>query len=433
MNDKLKQEIDNIPVPRNLHQRSQLGVQSALAEMNAYNKIEQKKKRSIWMRPRPRRAIAALVLGITIVSTAFFNTQVFAALRNALHFVPGIGIVTDSKEQSEMLILPQQVDAQVGEGSISITGMMVDEEMSYITVTASHVNKLNNLTVVNDQGVAYTVSSSQLTYTTDKWAGTFWYKGTLDIGKHAKIKIDQFPEVSIPLTLIESKSVSSYDELGETVVVDDVQISAVASLSGEKARISLVSTVPDKFMIDDYGLNFTGSDYAPIQHVQVWDDAGKPISLERGMANSSPVSEFLFNMSDLNTKNYIITIPEINVIYQDEAAVSLDLPKESKKDVDYIFDLAGFPIKISAIERFQENGEEWAKVYVDTSGSADTRGLVRDFSIDGRTLNDETGIIDHFVVKVEPTSNKLQFTVSNPQVAMKGPWTFKLPVDSFTK
>ncbi|MGG4146359.1 hypothetical protein ABEW34_24950 [Paenibacillus algorifonticola] len=427
MNGKLKQEIEQIPIPPELHQRSEMGVQQAVDELERKETAVYKIFRK--MKAPSSKVLIATILGLTIVSTALFNSQVKAAIQQALQFVPGIGVFTQTEEQSERYVLPNQIKTQIEGGSITITGLMVDEEMTYITVQATNLSELRSLTVINDKGTTYTLPAAQLTFTKEKWAGSFWYNGKIDIQEQAQIQIDAYPTVSIPFKLVKAQTVNNYEELGKTVIVDNIQITAIATPSGEKARVSFVSKHPEAYKIDDFGLNFIGSEHSPISQVHVWDDTGKSYSINRSMGISSPASEFYFDLLQTDQKRYFVSIPEINVIYQDEVTVTLELPDTTKKEINHTFNLAGYPVSISNIERVNENGEEWAKVYVDVHSQDNVRATLRDFSIDGRTLNEKTGVIEYFLVKIDPNRKQLQFTITDPEVVISGPWTFEFPAD----
>lgn len=105
MNNNIKQEIDKIEIPPQLHLRSQMGIKQA--------KLEQVESRQSMKRWTPRKTIVALVVAFILITTAIFNTQVIAAIQKALQYFPGIGMVVEEEIPQERYVLKEPITTEV--------------------------------------------------------------------------------------------------------------------------------------------------------------------------------------------------------------------------------------------------------------------------------------------------------------------------------
>ncbi|WP_239617978.1 hypothetical protein [Cohnella mopanensis] len=420
--NNLKQQLRDIPIPSGLRERSKLGIERAIMEQKEGYRSKSK---------RIRRTVGVIVAGLALLflSADLMNhNYVWAAIQKTLQFVPGIGIVKEDNSPSERYILKQPISLSVGEGSIMITGILSDEEMTYITMTGTESPRfIEKVTLVNAQGIEYTLSSANSSWSLTEWTSGFWYKGKLDASGNIKLVIDLKPRIEVPLTLARAETYSSYPEMGETDTVNGVSITAIPDRVGAKARISLVARHSEDFNIIDYGI--LGVYNHENRKLNVLDDKGKKLEIEH--IQGSPVGEFYFKLSSDNAPNgYTLTLPEIGVIYKNE--VSIKIPTEAKDHIDQTFEIAGFPVTITKTERVKENG---LRVYLDFHYNDQAVASLYNFDIEGISsvakLKATTGVIDYIEFDVEPGSKQVKLKLVRPGVIVRGPWQFEWSEEDF--
>ncbi|MDQ0090473.1 hypothetical protein J2T12_003896 [Paenibacillus anaericanus] len=417
MNNDIKQEIDKIEIPLQLHLRSHMGIKQA--------KLEQVESRQSMKRWTHRKTIVALVVAFILITTAIFNTQVIAAIQKALQYFPGIGMVVEEEIPQDRYVLKEAVTTQIEDGIVVITGMLVDEKMTYLTISGIDTKRVQDIKIINEEGIVYTLESGGTSSTSGQWGGSFWQQGMLDIKGRIQVVIGYNPETVIPLTLTKAASFNSYQDLGETDSANGVSITAIANRVEGKARISLVSQHTDKFRISDFGIHGVHEE----KKLYIADDKGKIYELEQYMGFSSPASEFYFDLSESDVKTYSLTIPEINVIYDDKAKISLDIPSavEASSVVDKTFEIAGFPVKITKLERIDSNQ---LRLYVDLKYNEYSSKSLHNFKINSShmaKLNEHTRVLEYLQFDIKPGSKVMKLTITDPEVVMRGPWKFELP------
>ncbi|MBS4196385.1 DUF4179 domain-containing protein [Lederbergia citri] len=421
MSNEIKREIEEIQIPLELHRRSKMGIQQALSEYKGNKRIVKK-----WAN---RRILAASVLVVIILSSAVFNTQVLATIQKALQYIPGIGTVVEDDAPQERYVLDQPISTEVDGGSLVVTGMVVDDEMTYITMNGTNVEKYQSVKLVNGKGEEYTIKSSQMVWGSNgKWTGSYWHEGKLDLKGQMKLIIAENPEIVIPLTLNKAKSFDRYQDMGGTAAVNGVTITAIANKMDGLARVALVSQQPKDLKIIDFGIDGVHED----KRLYVADVAGKvyPIQYDWGLSN--PVREFYFDLSGSDGKTYNMTIPEINVTYDDKVKLSLDIPSHGVIDVEKSFEIAGFPATITKLERIND---DQLRLYVNLNYNEQTSKSLHNFRIDSMShmakINEQTKELEYLEFDIKPNSKKVKITLTEPEVIIRGPWKFELPYDKY--
>ncbi|MCD9022544.1 hypothetical protein [Cohnella silvisoli] len=421
MSNKIKQEIDKIPIPPDLHLRSLLGIEQAKLE-NEQNRLPSDKRYT------NIKVIAAALLGLILLTVVISNTQVLAAIQKALQFVPGIGIVKEEDSPTARYVLKNPITKQIGEGSIVITGIMVDQQMTLITITGTNTTRFEKVKLVNEQGAEFTVKRSMSTWGSHEWSASFWYDGQLDLKGSVKLFLEEKPEVVIPLTLVQADTFTSYADMGETATANGITITAIANRVDDKARFSLVAQHSKDIKINDYG--FFGLYAHENQKMNVMDSNGKKLPIENIHGIFAPASEFYFKLSEGNGNSYELTIPEIYTEAQDK--VKIEIPTETTENLNQTFEIAGFPVTITRIDRLDDKS---LRMYVDLHYSENTPASLHMFSLDSMSnvarMNDQTGELVYLEFDVEPNHEKQKITFARPEVLIRGPWKFELPADKY--
>jgi hypothetical protein len=420
MSHDIKTAIETIPIPPELAERSKKGIETAKLE-HAQTKTKQRPYK-LWM--------AASVLGIVLLMSSVFHPQVRASIQKAVQYIPGIGTALEEEVPKERYILQEPVSAAMGSGSLTVTGMMADSEMTHITMNGTNIERVESIQVINDKGDVYTLDSSMSVRAGSEFSASFWHQGTLDLRQDVKIVIPGNPETVIPLHLEMAKSFASYQDMGETASVNDVMITAIAQRIGDRARISLVSKHPKTFRISDYGIHPVRDD----KRLTITDDAGISCEIDRTLGLSSPAREFFFSLSE-QAKKYTLTIPEIQVEYYDKAKLTLEVPAEREAEVHKTIELAGIPIQITKVERIdREDGSQSLRVYTNIGYDEQAPVSLHRFSIDRShmiKLNDQTMAAEYIEFDIDPGVRKVKLNFERPEVLIRGPWIFEFPADRY--
>ncbi len=421
MSNKIKQEIDKIPIPPELRRRSLMGIEQAKLE-------NEQSKRPGAKRPKNTKVIAAALLGLILLTAAISNTQVLAAIQKALQFVPGIGIVKEEDRPAERYVLKNPITKQIGEGSIVITGMMVDQQMTLISITGTNTTRFEKVKIINEQGAEFTVKRSMSTWSSGDWTASFWYDGPLDLKGSVKMMLEENPEIVIPLTLVQADTFTSYADMGETATANGVTITAIANRVDDKARFSLVAQHSKDMRINDYG--FFGLHAHEDLKMNVKDNTGKNIPIEHIRGLSAPASEFYFKLSEGSGISYSLTIPEIYTETQDK--VTIEIPTETTANLNQSFEIAGFPVTLTRIERLDDKA---LRLYVDMHYNEKTAKSLHMFSLEnlsnGARMNDQTGELVYLDFDTEPNRKMQKITIVSPQILIRGPWKFEFPRDKY--
>jgi hypothetical protein len=419
--NKVRQQMETIPIPPDLRQRSQLGIESAASKQQEDLLRKRKRvKRSIGM--------VAAMLAVLLISATFINhDKVWAALHKALQFIPGIGVVSEDST-TERYVLKKPISLSVGEGSIIVTGIMSDDELTYITMTGSQAPRPEQVILINERGAEYSINGSMASWSSTEWASEFWYKGRLDAVGSMKLILPVDPPVEVPITLEKAETFSSYPEMGETAAINGVSITAIPDRVGDKARVSLVSTHSEDFFIIDYGIVGVHM-HDESQRLNVMDAEGQKMEIEHIQGLTAPEGELYFKLSGDVGNRYTLTLPEISVTYRDE--VTVKIPTEAQDNLNQTFEIAGFPVTITKIERVEESS---LRVHLDFHYDDQSAASLYNLSIEqsnSAKLNERTGAIEYIEFEMKPGAKEMTLKFNRPDVVIRGPWQFEFSEESF--
>ncbi|MBM7572360.1 DUF4179 domain-containing protein [Aquibacillus albus] len=423
MSDKIKKEMEKIQLPPDLHQRSQLGISKV--------KQESRVNQSNWKQYKGLITAASLI--ICLLFTAVFNTQLYAGVKKVLQFVPGIGMVMEEDTPQDRYILEKPVTTKMGNGKVVITGIVIDDEMTYITMNGKDTERFKKITVINEKGEKYSLKSSQDLWTSGEWASSFWYDGKLNLSGNITVVIHANQEINIPVNLKKANTFESYQELGETSTAGGVSITTIPTRIDDEARISLVSQHSNQYRIIDYGI----LDYTVPHQINVQDQTGATYDIYRKyMGMSSPTREFYYKLGAENIDHYSVTIPEISVTYDDMTKIKLKVPTDiTTEEINQTYEIAGYPFKITKLERV---GNEQMRVYIDLNyNEQDPRSLhnlrIKEVGHSAK-INEKTQVLEFLQFDIKNNVKNITITFSNPEVIIRGPWEFELDKEQyFTK
>lgn len=425
-----KRDFDNIPLPPELRVRSMSGIDRAHADRMTEASIRGAKTSVIRL---PRRSLVAAALGGAMVLLLAFNIngsqpKVIAAIQKAIQFIPGIGVVRQVDAASERYVLKQPVEASAGEGTVTVTAVVADGEMTYLTMTGDNPSQMpETITLLNSAGKEFIVRRSMASWSTNLWSADYWYAGKLDIMNEAvTLVFGQENGYRITLTLEQADAFSSYEEMGQTVDHNGISITAVPSLDGERGRLTLLSRHAKDMTVMDYGLS--GRPFSD-EKLSVADDSGRALGIEPIRGIAAPAKDFRFELHPGST-SYTLQIPAVHAEFKDEATVKV--PVRNMEHLNRSFSLAGFPVTVTRTERI---GEKRLRVYLDlhyNSSSARSLYGIRLDRISHSAKQDEaTGATEYIELEAEPAGKEIKLTFSAAQVELRGPWIFRFEADHY--
>lgn len=428
LNHDWKRELESIPIPAELHRHSLSGISRAQKELD--ESLAGGNGKAALRRSRKSTfttvAVALLVIILTITAC---QPQMIAGIQKMLQHVPGIGIVKQNARPMNRYVLEQPVTAQIGKGQIIVSGVLVDEEMTYLVMSGNLPSqKPDEILLENQDGTEFVVKRSMSSESSNQWTADFWHRGKLDIQDGpAKIMIEQLDRAEIPLTLVKAEAFGSYEEMGETAVLHDISITAVASRDGSKGRLSLFSQQPDNITIVDYGVYgiYNG------RTLSVTDAAGNRLETELIRGTGGPARDFFFNLdADKLSEIYTLHIPEINVKYNDH--VTVKVPTQSVEHLNHTFSISGFPVTITRTERLED---DVLRLYLDLHFNANADQSLHRIALNGMShsgkLNEQTGAMEYIEFAIEPGMKEIKLKIAEPEVLIRGPWSFRFQTDKY--
>lgn len=412
--DNMKILLDGIPLPDGLRERGRAGIELAVQERRASQR-----------RLRRTLAIVAAAAGLLVLYAGIANHErVWAAIRKTFQFVPGTGIVQEGEAPSASYIMKRPIVLEAGKGKITITGMLSDSEMTYITMAAEGIPRFDELQLIDERGEVRTIKRSMAVWAPDYWTASFWHKGDWGLQGNIRLLIPLSPPLETTARLEPADAYGSYVELGRTATANGLSVTAIADRVDDRARISLVSPPRDDFSIRDYGLSGVYL-HGEETKLNVRDERGEPLAIETVPGMSAPQSELYFPLSDRPEARYTMTIPELSVTYREEKTVTL--PATTRAALNLTLEVAGFPVTITRTER---SSKDSLRLYTDFHYDERAERSLYDLSFDARgssaKLDETTGAVVYMDVNMEPGEDKtVTLTFIRPTAVVRGPWTFE--------
>lgn len=336
-----------------------------------------------------------------------------------LQFLPELGVVKEQKNPQTRYILKNPITTKLKGGMIVITGMVVDDQMTYISMSGVNTLRPSKLKVIRKGGKQYSVQSADAVESDSKWTGTYWYNGKLNLKGHCKIILGKGNEILV--NLIKAKNFNSYKDMGPTAKNNGISITAFTTKFDGKGRVSLVSYHPNQYQILNYGIN-----YIENKSLTVTDDKGKQYNTNHYMGDRNPQRSFNFKLTP-GVKSYTIKIPEILVVYHDSVHLIFNIPPKGETDIHKKFKIAGFPVVITKIERIQSNQ---LRVYFNLNHDQQAPKSLYNFGLAKRssTINKK---FKYLQFQTNLQAKQVHITITEPEVTIRGPWILKIPAKKY--
>jgi len=252
--DELFNLLEDIPgeFPNTVPGPRQNSIKNRTFEKLAIDPLPKKNRWKLW------QPLVASFLVIILVTAAAGPEAVWAKLQKALQYVPGMNIVLEDNEQEiERYVLSQPIEKKLGNGTIRIEGVILDENNALIQMSAKNLPQYDwkKLYFRNAKGKRYYINGYGAGGGTDVWHGTFHHLGLIEDRTGLQIVLPDEGDTSIGLPLVKAKRYASYEEMGPTVTVNGISITAIAAREKGKTRINLISPPVDGMRVESYGTN----------------------------------------------------------------------------------------------------------------------------------------------------------------------------------
>ncbi|CAH1221799.1 hypothetical protein PAECIP111893_04777 [Paenibacillus plantiphilus] len=382
---------------------------------------------------RHARLLAAAAAAILLLCAVVFTMpDVQAGLKKVLRFLPGIGVVQEGEATQETYVLEKPYVQAIGEGTLTIDGIVLQAEGSIINLRGREVPEVEQFQAeIGDR--IYTFRSFMRSASGD-WFGS--YGVTTDAIAPVANEITLYVDGRTigPLKLVTAKTASDLERLGASELQQGIRVTAFPTDLGDglvRIQLNAQSQAADR-IVHSYGVSPIGEEDIGLY---VEDDNGTKAIIQQDNDLSYP-SDFRFRETEEGMKTYTVVIPYLKVSDRNAASageVVIPVPQVgSSHEVDVSTEIDGFPVAFTRIERTIASG---VSVDVDTDFDLAKPRTLNYFQI--RTADSpfpesfswedhEQGGMKTLYLAINPDQTELRFSLVEPHYIIKGPW--RLPV-----
>lgn len=368
------------------------------------------------------------LLGIlAIAAVIFLYDDVWSILPKKVQYIPGMERVIEEVFPQERYILQEPVSFMIDEIDVVIIGIVSDNKSTYVTMSGNGYWRDESIQLQSEPGVKYTLEAAGATSSSGEWTQSYRYEGKLELGERVSIIIGGDQETIIPITLEKAETFSRIEEMGANAVAGDISITAAVRQLGDRMRIALIPQHDENLQIREYGLSGNRAG----EKISVIDNTGEEHKPENYIGAWSPVREYYFSLSDRAEVNrYTFLIPELSAAYKDSVRMKLDVPAAGETvPLGKAFVLAGFPVEITKLEHAEGNH---LRIYVDTHYDEQAPKALRGFRLDSMSYSASYSkpgaAMEYIEFGIAPEAESVRVTFTEPEVIIRGPWRFELPV-----
>jgi len=419
---------------------------SSMPQPQKKSNLSFKSSAKMWKNLVASLLILAL-LGITIVG----YEPALAKVKHFLQYIPGMGIVLEDEGEAPRYVLEKSIVENIGNGMIEIKGVIIDNDRTIVTISGSNLPIYKDIRFKDIDGLeykadGYSISSSGAGPSLGKpniWEGTYVYEGTITNINGLRVVLLDGEIIDLPIPLVKAETYKSYAEMGPTVTVEDLSVTAITTLMDDKLQVNLISPPQAGRKINAYGGNPNVSNDGEVMTLKNINNEEFKISAP-GMY-SPPLSEFYFDIDGSAEKEYLLSIPFIETVYEANASLSLDIPKEGLVEINEEVELAGYPISFKSVERTDEGH---IRIFVDLNYDEKKDNNLIGFRMDktkvsfsltemkppkrvtgwGYTINEKTRAMEFLDISLPGDADvrKLKLYLHEPVVVKNGPWDLEI-------
>jgi hypothetical protein len=414
-----------------------------IIKAKVYNNIGLRQKKKIIK----RIAIAASIA--IVLCVPFLNVTALADIKNLFQFIPGIGMVQKTSSGGNYYMLTKMISKSYGSGKIIINGFDIDNKNATLSIDGDNISYFNSVQIENSDGTVYNMNEFSRAVYNDRnklyyWSKTYKYSGAINPGKNYTIILNK--RIKIPMSLVAINDIKDLNNLGPTLSINGINLTALSSIEGDKLKVDLLApqNSGDKILFyPDSNISLNDEKHIPKDDVN-GILAKSPIYLTDNTTNKYPAymspnvalgeQEYFFKTGNDITKQYTLTISKILMEYNSNTPLSVDLPPVGESSPNQIVSIAGCPVdvsikKISATE---------VRVSVNVNYNKDLKNNLISFNLSSPDIVDNsmysTGSMnsdlssspDCFEFSINKNTQHLNLHFNHPQIEIQGPWSFNI-------
>ncbi|NMP23151.1 RNA polymerase sigma factor [Sulfobacillus harzensis] len=369
------------------------------------------------------------MLGAAVVAGAIIPNSVSATLGKVFHFVPGMGTVAQTTEGSPLAVLPEAAHGVWQGRPVQVTGMMVTAHAIIIELSGSGSRTATQVYLRTTTGRMIALSVGSAVGYGNEWTGDYEARGHLRTLLHAlagTVIIGPRPRTRIPVRLRLATGVRALSALGPTQTHHGVSLTAITAQRGPEADLTVVAQYRGPLTIVNTVPPFPVSAEPDIQITDASGHHYRATQVYRLGSND----QLTFRPTP-GRAHYVVTVPEVKAIYSGHARVTLPVPSHGQERVDRHVQIGGISLDITTVQRMHRGG--WGlRFYVKAPPGSATKilhGLQVNSPGSGGfagQVNVKTGAVQWVEVGVPPRRDSVTLRLSQPQVYIRGPWTFHI-------
>lgn len=354
-----------------LEEEGSLEIDKNRIKGKTFNKLglNQTKVKSKPEKKRSGKWLVAAALLIIMMST-LFSRDVIAGIIKVFQYIPGINMIVEDKGDVDRYVLRDIVRVDRDGKSFDIVSVMVENEKNLILVSLRGEGEpYQDVSVEFKDGRTYNLSMSSAGGGGSTWHGDFMYekryapKETEDFnykeGQEINIILGSNNDIKVPVVLKRAEVYESYEQLGPTAMKNGLSITAIPKLKDGTLRVNLLTPLPNKTNIYEYGLSPDhNSEYKYMgilnEGITLKGSRNNVIKAEAGLSSyMTPLDEFTFDIKNSNLSDYSLVIPYVKMAYVVNRDIKIDVPRvgETINLDNNVFDFNGYKLKINSIER----------------------------------------------------------------------------------
>lgn len=365
----------------------------------------------------------------------------------SLSFVPGLGMVQSSRGGAPVYILQAPVGSTLSGSPVQVTGLMVTSNEMMVSLVGLSQEPLSgdylpkvvfktkagqNIVLTSSLGVGDGVTGRYQF----QWAKEFYALGHFHVTSppSGTLLIGTRTPTRIPVRLVLAKSVQNMDQLGPTKTVQGITMTAVATRSGRDAVLTVIPQYQGNFHI----WNSVPMSAAGKLGIDISDSLHHHYAPKQ-LLTLGPNSQISFQPRQGVTR-YLVTVPNADATYSGTAGVTLPIPAAKSAIVDKTITLAGFPVTFTKVERLDGASSQGAsgsaitlRVFLNMHANPTAPRELVSFQMHSSwsyRIDSKTGAIDWMDIPVQPHQSLVTLNLSQPEVYIRGPWTFPITLPS---
>lgn len=396
-------------------------------------------------------AAAVLVLGVLAISPG----PVSAALQKMIEFIPGIGTMPPSNQATSegegVAVLQQPAHGTWNGSPVTVMGVMVTPTQILVRLNGNGMSPPKEVSFQTGKGQTFHLSSygAMSIGGTDthpsEWGGDYStngdfgpvgsiLSGIIVIGTTGSGTTGNEVATKIPVQLHVASGVTDLSQLGPTDSHQGVTITTVASRDGQNVNLTLAYQYQGPYHIWDFAppMYSSGNTSKSELGIGVTDSMGTKYSVSK-VLTMSPGGQFTFKAAPGQT-DFHVTIPQVDATYNGDAYVRVPIPATGSEPFHKTVNLAGFPITFTKVELVNEpKGSSSLRMYFDLHANVMEPKELHAFQISKAPwqarIDAVTGAYQWMEFPVKPGQKSIRLKLTDPQVYIRGPWTFDVHVD----